>query len=87
MPRKSRARDRQRRHERLLRKLAGERVEDVIDAVGHGIRITDGELRAVFRGGHLRKFEAFETTIYSMEDLRKIDDKLGLPRRGESSTL
>ncbi len=70
-----------------MRKLAGERFDDVIDSVGHGIGIVDGELRAVFRDGHLRKFEAIESRAYSMDDLRRLDEELGLGPTSRSDTL
>jgi hypothetical protein len=87
MPRKSRARDRRRRHERLSRKLAGERIGDVIDAVGHGMQLVDGEIHAVFRDGHLRKLEAFKTRTYSMEDLDELDRELGVGRYYKQDSL
>jgi hypothetical protein len=60
-----------------MRMLAGERYSDVLDAVGHGIGLVDGEVRAVFRGGHLRKWEVVKTAVYTMEELRKFDEEHG----------
>lgn len=75
VPRSSRARDRQRRRQRLMAKLEGEDPKAVVDALWQFYGLKDGELNAVFRDGHVRKFEVRRTIRFTPADAEELDQR------------
>lgn len=54
--------------------LAGEDPRAVIDAVGHCIGLDDGQIKAVFREGHLRNLDVEKTLgRLSRKDILELD--------------
>jgi hypothetical protein len=53
MSRGERAKDRQRRRQRVSALIAGEDLRDLLDAFGRRMNLSDGEVRTKFRDGHL----------------------------------
>jgi hypothetical protein len=58
-----------------MAKLEGEDPKAVVDALWQFYGLKDGELNAVFRDGHVRKFEVRRTIRFTPADAEELDQR------------